>query len=109
MPRIPVTTRNADPIFTSTPFEAKTLRWPPGGHNIRCRKISDTPRSKSWSIVHTAGRSFRIYRLAKKERERGDSERALSKQLTGRPGRGVDRGLSRLGSFTLMHPYKCCF
>src|SRR6267143_561161 len=89
MPRIPVTARNADLIFTSTPFEAKTLRWPPCGHNIRCRKIATHPVPKAVRWSTPRGRSFRIYRLAKKEGVQGGSERAFEQTITWPTGQGA--------------------
>jgi len=43
-------------------------------------KKIDAPRNNEPSKVSWAGMSFRIYRLAKKEEEKGGSEGALRKQ-----------------------------
>src|SRR6266403_2241973 len=45
------------------------------------------PKAVRWSIPR--GRSFRIYRLAKKEKERGGSERAFEQTINWPTGQGA--------------------
>jgi hypothetical protein len=67
---MPVTARNADLIFTSTPFEVKTWRWPKSGHNVHGKKLAKRPNFNRWPIVfHSAGYVV-SYLQASKERGR---------------------------------------
>src|ERR1700674_562378 len=101
MPRIPVTARNADLIFTSTPspFKAKTFRRQ-CGHIFRCKKIATHPNSIAVRLSTPWDMSFRIYRLAKKEAKQGGSGWVFAQTITRPDGQG--RG-SRLNLARVVH------